>query len=403
MRVWLVNTGESLPIDTKHRPGRTGMLAARLLAEGHSVEWWGMTFAHVHKKHWFDDETTLDLQPGFRLRLVHGPGYRRNISLARLRHHCVLGERFRRAIESEPPPDRIVCSLPSIELAEASVEYGRRHGVPVILDLRDLWPDIFLDALPGALRPLARPFLLPLRRRLRNACRGASALWGITPAFVDWGLEHAGRARSNQDRHFWHSYRPTVTSKPRSDEFLVAYAGVMSDTFDMETVIEAARRLEKTHPRIRFALFGNGDRLESYRKRATGLSNVSLPGWRDQTALGVLLQEASVGLAPYRNRRDFVMSIPNKPVEYLSAGLPILSGLSGVLGDLIATRQIGLSYENGNVDDFTEKLLRLYDDRALRERLVENGRRLFEDEFTEARVMGGMVDALERTTSAPPA
>ena len=63
-----------------------------------------------------------------------------------------------------PRPDLILCSYPTIELSVEAVRYGRTHGIPVVLDVRDLWPDIVLDLLPTILRSPGRVALTRLFR-----------------------------------------------------------------------------------------------------------------------------------------------------------------------------------------------------------------------------------------------
>ena len=42
----------------------------------------------------------------------------------------------------------IYVSYPIIEYAASAVKYGIKNHVPVIVDIRDLWPDIFNHNLP---------------------------------------------------------------------------------------------------------------------------------------------------------------------------------------------------------------------------------------------------------------
>ena len=53
-----------------------------------------------------------------------------------------------------------------------------------------------------------------------------------------------------------------------------------------------------------------------------------------------------VGLVTYS--KDAIMSLPNKPFEYMAEGLPLLSSLRGELRDLIEKHRIGRFYEAGN-------------------------------------------------------
>ena len=55
---------------------------------------------------------------------------------------------------------------------------------------------------------------------------------------------------------------------------------------------------------------------------------------------------SAVCIAPYIEREDFLMSIPNKIAEYLCAGVPVLTSLLGVSGTLLEKNQCGVTYKN---------------------------------------------------------
>src|SRR6185503_20791356 len=95
VRVWLVTIGEPLPSDgPNERLLRAGILANELSKRSHEVVWWSSTFDHVRKKQRFREDTDLTLPNGVLLRLLHGCGYARNVSLRRLLDHAQLAYKF---------------------------------------------------------------------------------------------------------------------------------------------------------------------------------------------------------------------------------------------------------------------------------------------------------------------
>ncbi len=410
MNVWLMTVGEPLPIDPDgDRLHRTGMVAERLLAEGHSVVWWTSAFDHNRKRVRCDADACVQVGERYRIRMLYARPYRRHVSIRRILNHRGVAAAFRRHVAEEPRPDVILCSLPLIELADAAGRYGRAHGVPVIVDARDMWPDIFAELAPPCLRGLARAALFPMFRAARRACRNAAALTGITPPFVEWALAKAGRARSDADRDFPLAYdgRGTAAAatesvrerwRPRlagNGAFTACFFGTFGRQFDIETVLGAARRLSGGPRRFQFVLCGNGDRLPQYRDLAAGCGNVLLPGWVGAEDIAYLMSRASVGLAPYRSSPSFVVSIPNKAIEYLCGGLPVLSSLSGELERVLSEGGCGLTYPNGGEVELADTLVRLYDDPALVRTMGERGRTLFEQRFEARRVYGDMVRHIE--------
>ena len=282
----------------------------------------------------------------------------------------------------------------------------------MVLDLRDMWPDIFLGLLPAPARPLLRPALSGLHADLHEACTNATALTGISPEFVEWGLSAAGRSRSPLDRHFWLAYSAATPSlqeirdaearwrkegiEPETLNPVACFFGAMSSkSFELDTVLEAARRLERSGSAWRFVLCGAGDTLEKYRRQARGLQNVIFPGWVTAAEIWTLMRASLVGLAPYRSRPDFVASIPNKSIEYLSAGLPIVSSLQGSLAHLLSRACAGLTYTNGSVDDFLSALRRILDAPQERAVMAANAAELYRREFVAEKVYDEMAAYLE--------
>jgi hypothetical protein len=71
--------------------------------------------------------------------------------------------------------------------------------VPVIIDVRDLWPDIFVDVVPFGLRTLMKIALYPLRKSARYVFNNCSGIVGISPGYLMWALGYANRPRRALD------------------------------------------------------------------------------------------------------------------------------------------------------------------------------------------------------------
>lgn len=411
MRVWLVTTGEPLPSDgTNCRLLRTGLIAEVLSSRGHTVVWWTSAFDHSHKRHRSLKDETIVIRSRYELRLLRSIGYTKNISVRRWVDHIALAARFSIRARTEMQPDVILCSWPTPELAFVSVRYGRQLDVPVLLDVRDLWPDIFTDLIPTSLRRLGRACLGPLARLTTRVCSEADGIVGITAPFVQWGTDYANRTMRWTDRDFPLAYReqvPGAESLDRAerewdqrlgtqgaDGFLVCCFMSKGRQVDLTPVLAAARQLSE-HTNVRFVLCGN---LQEYERAARGCDNVLFPGWVGAAEIWTLLRRATVGLMPYRNRFDFALSIPNKTLEYLSAGLPVISSLSGTVESLIQEFDCGRTY------DGTVQLVRILEELSRSPDLVahlsSNARDLFTRRFRAEMVYGDLADHLESLAGA---
>jgi glycosyltransferase involved in cell wall biosynthesis len=390
MRVWVIKDGENLPSEPNARPMRTWMLADALLARGHDVTWWASTFSHHRKKLLFEQDANILIRPNFELRLLFAGAYYRHISIARHRHHTRLAARFRTASAALAPPGIIVCAFPIIQLAFEVVEYAHRAGVPIVVDVRDLWPDTMVDLVPAPFRPLARLALHSSYRMTRELLTRADSLVAISNDSLEWALRTSGRTRQETDRVFPIGYPSPSTEEHRRSERLTqlaetirgktlfSFAGSIGRAWDVEFLCEAAARLRE-HPlggNIHFALAGNGPGAKEVERRTQKLENVTWLGWLDRHEMSDLLSLAQVGLAPHRMATE---ALPNKIFEYLAAGLPILSSLHGEAERLIGGAGAGFTYEPGEMAGFLDLATRLSTDPELRAAMGERGRRLYED------------------------
>jgi glycosyltransferase involved in cell wall biosynthesis len=410
MRVWVVKTSEMLAEDGNHgRLLRSGMIAQLLDKRGHDVTWWMSTFDHARRRQRASHDLARPFGSRGTIRMLRSPGYRRTVSLRRLIDHYIWGRRFARAVRAQPAPDVILCAYPTIESAWVCTRFGRALGRPVAVDLRDMWPDIFDRAAGSALAPLVRLALTPYERMARRALAGATALYGITDEFLDWGLAKAGRSRRPTDAAFPLAYpAPARDIEPaavrfwddwgvtREAAFNVVFIGSLNGRgYRMEPVIEAARSLASSGTAVRFILCGGGDDLPRLRSITVGVSNILWPGWISAAQIRALLARAHLGLVPYRNTPDLTISVPNKAAEYMASGVPVATSLRGTLRRVIIEHGCGWAYEDGDPVALARSIRELTGDMQQQAAMGERARKLYEQEYRAEDVYNKLVDRLE--------
>lgn len=407
MEVWLLHIGEDLPCDPGGRSYRYGRLAAALAACGCHVTRWAPTVRHATKTQRATADTLQEVADGVDLQLVRTRTYRRNIGLGRWLSYNDLVRGFERLAPTKPRPDLIVSAIPMPAWSASAVRFGRRCGAPVVVDIRDLWPDVYLTAIPKSLRGVGRLALTPAIRKAARVCREADALWGVSEAYLNWALDLAGRSRSACDRvvPICHEAAELTDSQQRAEERalaasgvdldakLVVYAGLMEHSYDLDTVVAAAERLRDAgRSDVQFVLCGDGARLESLRQRAAKLCNVVFPGWVSGQTLTALVRRADIGLAAYA--ADALQSLPNKPFEYMEGGLAVLSTLRGELAELLDTHQCGLSYQPGDAVGLAEQIDRLTNDTGQLAGMKRRSRELYETRFDSQKVYAAAAEQL---------
>lgn len=407
--IWLITVGEPLPDMENGNPRllRTGVLAEKLSERGHAVTWWTSTFDHYAKVHHAREDTTL-AWGNVTIRMLHSVGYKRNISFQRFIEHRGVARKFTREARALDSPDIILCSLPTIELSWAAVRYGLERNIPVILDIRDLWPDVLIDVVPRGLRWLSRLLLATSRRRAAFAMQNATGLVGISDGYLNWALRYADRARRAADAMYPLGYiAPAQTSADNQsaadklqalgiDESrtLIWYIGSFGRQYDLSPVLQGARALLESNSDIQFVISGDGELGDRWRSLAQGLTNVVFTGWIHADEINWLRSKAAIGLQPYRPGAP--QGLANKLFEYLSAGIPVLSSLAGENAQLIDAHACGLNYQAGNTEDFLHKLSYLLSHTDERTAMGLRGKNLFERQFDGATVFDGLIEHLEK-------
>jgi glycosyltransferase involved in cell wall biosynthesis len=407
MRVWLIVTGEPLPSESS-RPHRIGILAKLMADLGHEVTWWASAFDHQTKTFISNQDKTISHSPRQDIVLMHtSVGYARNLSLQRIRNHQLVARKFEQLAEMATLPDVIFCCFPTIELSQAAVQFGARHGIPTIIDVRDLWPDIFVTPFPTFLRPLIHGLIHGLRKQTRAIFSQCTAVTAISSQYLQWALNYGSRKVPPPTGIFPLSYeRHPLTDLERDtcDERLTAmgidpgrtiiwFVGTFGQTYDLDVVIHAARALSKVRSDLQFVFSGEGERGPGWQTMAAGLGNVIFTGWIDKTGLASLSQKAAIGLLAYSP--DAPQGLPNKIFEYMSAGIPMLSSLQGEAKDLLEQHRIGYSYGSGQGQGFLEKLLLIVDDPAGAKAMGVRAKQVFQEHFAPETVYPALIQFIE--------
>jgi glycosyltransferase involved in cell wall biosynthesis len=411
MNIWIVSAYDPLPvIDADMRLLRYGSLAEAFMRSGHQIRFWTSTFAHWCKCQRFTTDTSMRLKDGLEAEFLFAAAYARNVSWARIKHNRQLGVSFLRKADLLPKPDLIVAEIPCLELAESAAHYARKHGIPFVCDIQDIWPDVYLTVLPGTLRPIGRLLLASEYSRLRRIIAAANAITAVSKQYLNWAHQHSLRLPGACDRVFPLGYRLPAAETQRqaaekAPEFLrrhrlapgktfVTFLGQFASSYDLETVVAAAARLGSggAHSNVQFVMAGAGDKSGKIQSAAAAQGNITLTGWLDYIDTVALLSHSHVGLAAYSRRA--AQSLPYKPFEYMAFGLPLISSLEGELRDIIAQNRIGSFYRAGSAESLADSVIALAENPTERAAAGARARSLFEREFDADKIYSEMADLL---------
>ena len=414
MEFWIVQAQENPPERLGAKVGRewrSNTLGKTLADRGHNVVRWRSSFSHQAKQQLVDGSTRVATDNYYH-QYIEAPSYRRHVGLKRVLSHRALGKNFTKIAKSYPkPPDVIHVANVPIELCRSAVIYGKERGIPVIVDIRDLWPDIYANLIPdaaSAVRELVRPLLRRRSGALGAALANATAITALTQPFLDWALNKAKRSVGPFDAVFPMSYPRRESPPSKADitglrtrlglgegDNLGCFMGNIGYQFDFECLIESARLLADRQPNFKMVFAGSGPLLDDLKTLASGQSNVILPGWLSGPEVHALMHLSTFGLLPYKSSPDFLNSISNKFPEYLAGNLVLACGLRGEMGRLVDDHNCGFVYKTGDAANLAHTFDGLLNDPNTLKTMAENASMLHRDAFDSATIQPKFADYLE--------
>jgi glycosyltransferase involved in cell wall biosynthesis len=291
--------------------------------------------------------------------------------------------------------DVIVASSTPLTVALPALAAHRRAGTPFIFEIRDPWPE-----LPEALR-LPRPVLAGMGRLADAACRRAARVVALTEGIagtaIARGADPAGvrvlPQGADLDLFGPHvaAWRPDGTA----GAVLAVYAGAHGTANGLDQLLDAAALLGGGT--VRLLLVGEGARKPALVARAAAQAlPVSFLDPLPKPAVARLLAGADIALHCLAPVAAFAeLTAPNKLVEALAAGRPVVTNAPGRAARLLARSGAGIAVPPGDAPALAAALAALAADPARRAAMGAAGRALAERDFCARRIARDFVAVVE--------
>jgi glycosyltransferase involved in cell wall biosynthesis len=237
------------------------------------------------------------------------------------------------------PADVVVVSSPTFFSIGSAWLLARLKRARLVVEVRDLWPAIFVE-----LGVLTSRRLIRLLERLELAAYAAAdAVVVVSDGFranlIDRGVPPAkvhtirngvtiGEFRAVPDP----AARARLGARP--GDCLVLYAGTHGISQGLPEIADAAAVAGQ---RLHFAFVGEGADKERLRHRVAelGLANVTLLPGVPHHEVPALLAAADLCLVPLRDVPLFASFIPSKMFEYLAAARPVIGAVTGEAAQIL--------------------------------------------------------------------
>ncbi len=387
-RILLINGAIFLPGEGGYK--RTMYLFDMMLNMGYDVTLLTTDFNH-YKKQVRDVEKFRREYPKYdRIEFVHMPSYKKNISVKRYISEKIFTHEVRKWVKVHIQDfDVVYMNMPGMDTILAVNDICKQFGTKIIIDVRDLRPEAFRLILKNEL--LYRVITEPIRRKANKAYACADELLAVSQEYLERGLKHNCKSK-----------RPTVVYigaalekfddgiekysklyvKPE-DEIWVTYAGTLGSSYDLTTLIKAARVLKSNSDyNIRIKILGQGPEEKNLKQFAAkiGADNVDFVGFLEYEKMAAYLSKSDLTVNSVKKTAS--QSIINKVADYFAAGVPMLNScLCKEQCEMVEAYKVGVNYEPGNVDMLVSAINNLLLDEEKRLQYGVNARELAMSKF----------------------
>lgn len=299
------------------------------------------------------------------------------------------------------PWDLVFASSTPLTVAIPALLARRLRGVPFVFEMRDPWPEL-PRALSASGRGVPRAVLAAMDPLADAACRRAAAVVALTEGMADTAVARGADPRQVRVLPqgadlalFGPHVAPWRPIGLPENEVLAVYAGAHGAANGLDALLDAAALLRGAG--IRLVLVGEGARKPALMQRAAAERlPVDFLAPLPKPRLAALLAAADIGLLCLAPVPEFAeLSAPNKLVEGLAAGLPMVANVPGRAARLLREGRCGLAVPPGDPAALAAALRRLAEQPALRAEMGAAARRLAEARFDARRIAAELVGVVE--------
>jgi colanic acid biosynthesis glycosyl transferase WcaI len=294
--------------------------------------------------------------------------------------------------------DVVVASSPTLFSALSAWCMARLRRVPLVLEVRDLWPEAIVGL--GLMRP-GSPVVRALKALAFFLYRRAARVVVVTESFAERlraegvpGEKLAVIPNGADTTLFSPAVDPASARGARGldDRFVVAYVGSHGLSHGLGAVLDAAA----LQPDVTYLLVGDGadrDRLLAERDRRC-LRNVVMRPSVEKDAVPGLYAAADACLVPLRDVPLFEAFVPSKMFEVLAAGRPVIGAVRGEARRILERSGGALLVEPEDGAGIAGAVAALRADGDLRARLGQRGRAFAVQHYDRDRLAARYLDLL---------
>lgn len=304
-----------------------------------------------------------------------------------------------------PRPDVVVATSPQFFCGWAGVMVSRLKRVPLVLEIRDIWPESIRAV--GAMRN--RRVLRILEMMERWMYRSADHIVAVGEGYranildkvnipdrvsvVPNGVDVRRFIPMQPDAQFLRTWG-------LENKFVCSYVGTIGMAHGLEVVLEAAKILrQKGRHDISFCLVGDGSqrkRLEDEANQAALDGMVAFTGQKPKEQIPAILASFDACLIHLRGCQLFETVIPSKIFETLAVARPIIIGVRGEARDIVMEAGAGVEMEPDSPESLVQAVEALADNPDVASRRAQAAREYVVEHFNRDVLAARFLQLLQR-------
>jgi glycosyltransferase involved in cell wall biosynthesis len=262
------------------------------------------------------------------------------------------------------------------DLLAFSALIPRILGIPLILDIHDPMPELFISKYGEEAHKFTYRLIVlqeKLSCMLANAVITANSLFKQNLVLRGTPAEKITVINNYPDLKIFNRSSYIHVRKERKETFTLIYPGTIAPRYGLQTAISALPLLITRIPNISLVIIGPEAQHKDHLKQIVeklGLSahTVFLPLAKNDE-IPRRIAQADIGIYPALCDAHMNIATPTKVLEYAAMGIPIVSSRLRIIEELFGNSSVML-FEPGDVNQFAQCVIKLFENPSLREELV---------------------------------
>lgn len=235
-----------------------------------------------------------------------------------------------------PRPDVVIVTVPSLPILGAGYVVSRMLRRPLVVDMRDAWPDIARDArlIQGGAKSLAERGIIAIQERAELV---VTVTYGFARTLRERGLRNVATVSNGVDIDRLEALDPVPLEKDRLD---VLYLGNHGESQYLDVPIRAAALVGD---RMRLTMVGHGVKRKELRELAATLDapvEFHDPAYGPEV-LEYYRRADSCIVALRDDWKSFETTVPSKTYEVLSIGRHVTGMVRGEARKILEDAEAG--------------------------------------------------------------